>query len=202
MTDSYCFMHLRGQGNNTDQLQAALSAALPAWREHGMSPWGIWRGLFGVASNEQLVMLAAEDLHGTDEFSQLLTPSIELVRATTFVPTVRPLDASPCAQPGIYVFRFFTVLATDVAEFIELSQDAWTTFEGADAYAAAPKGLFREVADAEFLDMLLVTWYDSLQSWQTSRQPAAEAKARFIRRHQLTRSTVALATVLAPAPTS
>jgi hypothetical protein len=44
--------------------------------------------------------------------------------------------------------------------------------------------------------MLLVTWYDGFDSWQTSRQPTAEATDNFRRRRALTQSTIAYATRL------
>ena len=48
MTDTYCFLHLRGAGNNTQQLEQDLSAVQSRWREQGVEIWGIWRGLFGA----------------------------------------------------------------------------------------------------------------------------------------------------------
>jgi hypothetical protein len=44
--------------------------------------------------------------------------------------------------------------------------------------------------------MLLLTWYDGLGSWQTSRQPAPDARENFRRRHALTAGTIAYATRL------
>jgi len=41
-----------------------------------------------------------------------------------------------------------------------------------------------------------LTWYDGLNSWQASRQPAPEAAQNFRRRAQLTLGTVAYATRL------
>ena len=42
--------------------------------------------------------------------------------------------------------------------------------------------------------MLLVTWYDGLESWQRSRQFPPEARDNFLRRRELTGGTLALAT--------
>jgi hypothetical protein len=44
--------------------------------------------------------------------------------------------------------------------------------------------------------MLLCTWYDGLESWQLSREPAPEAATNFRRRHALTLGTIAYATRL------
>jgi len=200
ISDTYCFLHLRGRGNTTAELQQALSGALEGWRELGMVTWGVWRGLFGLASNELLVMVAADGVRDETEFTGMLDETIELRRTALFEPTLRPHDRAARERPGLYVFRFFQIRSADVTEFVELSGDAWMTFENADDYSAQPQGLFRQRTDADTLDMLLVTWYDSLQSWQTSRQPAPDARERFARRHQITRSTWALATMLVPPP--
>jgi len=198
--ERYCFLHLRGPGNSTAELQQSLPGMLESWHQLGMECWGVWRGLFGLASNELLVMVAAAAEHTEAEFTDVIDARVEVLKAALFEPTLRPHDSTPRDRPGVYVFRFFQILPADVTEFVELSGDAWMTFEDADAYSAEPQGLFRQQTDADTLDMLLVTWYDSLQSWQTSRQPAADARERFARRHQLTRSTSALATMLIPAP--
>ena len=82
-----------------------------------------------------------------------------------------------------------------------LSKEAWTTFEDTDDYRAEPQALFcqRDRSQKEGR-MLLLTWYDGLESWQTSRQPAPAATQNFRRRHQLTRGTIAYATrLLTPA---
>ena len=44
--------------------------------------------------------------------------------------------------------------------------------------------------------MLLVTWYDGLESWQISRRPNPAATENFLRRRELTQSTTAIATRL------
>lgn len=195
--DSYCFLHLREAGNSADGLLGSLPAVVSGWARGGIEPWGIWRGLFGVASNELVVMAAAEGERALADF-QPATADVQLLRSTLFHPTVRPENRTPCQKTGIYVFRFFTIAPDDVQEFVALSTDAWTTFEHADEYAAEPQGLFRAHDDGDSLEMLLVTWYDSLQSWQTSRQPAPQARERFARRRTLTRSTIAFATTLVP----
>jgi hypothetical protein len=42
--------------------------------------------------------------------------------------------------------------------------------------------------------MLFLTWYDGLESWQTSRDPHPAARENFLQRAALTQRTVALAT--------
>ncbi len=199
MTDTYCYLHLKGAGNSIAEAQAALRESVQApWADRNVAVWGTFRGLFGVASNELIVMAAAPDAVSVDAFTEALDGHVTVLKATTFIPTVRPEAFEPRQRPGIYVFRFFTTDADSVADFVGLSGDAWQTFEGADSYAAEPQGLFRqaEVGTDGTLDMLLVTWYEDLKSWQTSRRPAPEAQERFARRFELTQRTVALATSL------
>ena len=87
--------------------------------------------------------------------------------------------------------------SADVEEIAALSQEAWTTFEDTDAYRAEPQGLFclADRSDERGV-MLLLTWYDGLGSWVTSRRPAPAARENFVRRHALTAGTIAYATQL------
>ena len=75
--------------------------------------------------------------------------------------------------------------------------DVFTQAETVDAYRAEPQGLFcQRDRSAEHGRMLLLTWYDGLNSWQASRQPPQAARENFQRRHALTNGTVAYATRL------
>ncbi len=95
------------------------------------------------------------------------------------------------------MFRFFDVRNADVEEIAALSNEAWITFEDTDAYAAEPQALFCQADRSEERGvMLLLTWYDGLVSWQTSRKPAPESRENFQRRHALTAGTIAYATRL------
>ena len=82
-------------------------------------------------------------------------------------------------------------------EIVQLSADAWRMFESRDDYAAEPQGLFRQLNDKPVQGkMLLVTWYDNLVSWQTSRRQVPAARETFLRRRALTQCSVAMATQL------
>ncbi len=198
MPDTYAFMHLRHAGDPDGLRHVLRENVLAGWRAAGIVPWGIWGGLFGVASDEQIVVAAA---HGDVSEAAFAAPveatALEVRRFALLEPTARPLARAPRERPGLYVFRFFTVLPESIDEFVDLSTAAWTTFENAADYAAEPQGLFRpKRAAAAAQDMLLVTWYDSLTSWATSREPDPAARERFARRRELTSSTVAYATRL------
>ncbi len=203
MTDTYCYLRLRGAGRDTGILKSALTdRIITTWRQSGITIWGVWEGLFGVASNELLVVAAAPGERLLADFEQATAEDVAAERITEVEaellnPTVRPNGTAPCHKPGLYVFRFFEVRNADAPEVAELSRQAWETFENSEAYMSEPQGLFRPAdGSAEWGRMLLVTWYDGLTSWQTSRRPAPEAMANFQRRRELTRGTVALATRL------
>lgn len=202
MTAGYAYFRLRGPGRDTLALQAALKdEVFGAWRQEDVSVWGVWTGLFGVASNELIVMVAAAGERELEVFEAPLAASsvaITPVDTLALAPTVRPEHPLPCERPGLYVFRFFDVLGKDVDEIAALSGEAWETFENTDAYAAEPQGLFRQSGQGPAAKgrMLLVTWYDGLESWQTSRKPNPAATENFLRRRELTSGTVALATRL------
>ncbi len=202
MTDSYAYLRLRGPGRDSEALKSALKDQLfGAWRQDGIAIWGVWTGLFGIASNELVVMVAGAGARTLESFEAPLATSrvsIDVVDGLALAPTVRPEEATPCDRPGLYVFRFFDVLGGDVEEIAALSREAWETFENTDAYAAEPQGLFRQagLGATERGRMLLVTWYDGLESWQTSRRPNPAATENFRRRRELTGGTLALATRL------
>ncbi len=198
MMPTYCYLHLRGPGRDQTRLRQVLAEqVLGSWRRDGITVWGVWEGLFGVASNELIVMAAAADDRDAASFTAVLPDDVTALDALTLRATVRPDGTAPCERPGLYVFRFFRVMDRDVEEVAALSREAWETFENTDSYRAEPQGLFRQAVPARAWGrMLLVTWYDGLESWQTSRRPAPEAMANFQRRRELTDGTVALATRL------
>ncbi len=187
---SYHWLRIRAEGRTwTDAYERLKRSGLG-----GDGVWGAFSGLFGVGSNELLLVLHGEDDPRTDA---LADAGFEVVESHTFVTTVRPASFARLSRPGLYVFRFFDVAHDDVDEIARLSNEAWTTFEDTDSYAAEPQALFAQAdRSAEDGVMLLVTWYDGLASWQTSRAPAPEAMENFRRRRELTQGTMAYATQL------
>ena len=185
MTTFY-FQKLRAETNTNLQLIDEVSAG----KHFQGDLWGAFSGLFGLAQNEVLVVSSSD---GDDA----LEAGPLAQDAEVWQPTARPLDRQALTLPGLYVFRRFHVAENDVDEVVALSKQAWNTFETSDGYAAEPQGLFRPAADDDgVVRMMLVTWYDGFASWETSRNPAPEARDNFRRRHQLTRLTYAVATRL------
>jgi len=202
MADSYCLFRVRAEGRDTTALEARLAAeTLADWRADGISCWGRWRGLFGLASNELFVMTAAAGRRDLAPAAAALPSGSAVLDTLTLDSTVRPETIAPLSGPGLYVFRVFFVHPEQCDELVILSRQVWETFETSADYASRPLGLFRPRQDGEpALDgrvrMLLVTWYDGFASWESSRAPAPEARENFRRRHALTAGTVAYATRL------
>ena len=161
----------------------------------GLSLWGVWYGLFGLRSDE-LVLVTHASL--SEDHLGIVNERLpgRVVEQYELVPTVRPRDVTPPTQSGLYVFRFFDVDPRHVDEIAQLSDTAWNTFENSAAYAAEPQALFGPRDRTRPGRMLLLTWYDGFDSWVTSRQPAPEARENFQRRRALTRGTLAYATRL------
>lgn len=157
--------------------------------------WGAFYGLFGLGSNELFLVSVGDNsnVHSVLDASK----TVEQVRSINLEPTVRPTSEEPVTKSGLYVFRFFGVKSKDVDRIAQLSREAWTYFEDSTDYQAEPQGLFceRDRNKEEGL-MLLVTWYDGLNSWQVSRRPAPEATKNFRERAALTSFTKPFATRL------
>lgn len=199
-SDSYALFRVRAEGRDCAELLPRLRAeTVPGWQTVGWHCWGIWQGLLGLPSNELLLMAAAEGDHGLAPLAGYLPTGATATDVLELRATVRPTGVVPVTRDGLYVFRFFAVRPEVCDEIVALSQQAWQTFETSPAYRSEPLGLFRPRRPDPAGDrMLLVTWYDGLGSWERSRLPAAEARAGFRRRHQLTQGTVAYATRLVP----
>ncbi len=191
----FCFTQVDGGERNWQPAWARVRERVGALEAQGTSLWGAFSGLLGIPSSEFVLM--TQNGSGSARPDEALA-GCRIVCQYDLVATVRPsTPAPPLRRPGLYVFRFFDVATADIDEVAKLSREAWTTFEATDAYAAEPQGLFaprdRTSSDGR---MLLLTWYDGFASWETSRQPAPAARENFLRRHQLTRGTIAYATRL------
>ena len=155
--------------------------------------WGIWFGLFGLRANELLVVTHA----ATPNSEVLATVPGNVEDTISMVPTVRPTSTTPPQKEGLYVFRFFDTHPQHIDEIASLSNTAWTTFESTTEYHAEPLALFASHNNTDdAATMLLITWYDTFDSWQISRQPHPDAKQNFLRRRALTTSTLPIATRL------
>lgn len=192
MSDTFAFLRLTARQGGWQPLHESLTNHL-APREI----WGAFHGLFGVGSNELIAVTVGSDDAVTESIETARGLEVDHVEALLLKPTARPTTTAPLTREGLYVFRFLDVAHADVEEIASLSARAWQTFEGCRDYRAEAQALFCQRDRSEVRGrMLLLTWYDGLSSWQTSRQPPQAARENFQRRHALTDGTVAYATRL------
>ena len=192
MSHTFAFLRLTAREGGWQPLHSALTSQLaPA------SVWGTFHGLFGVGSNELIAVTVGDDDAVAASIETARRLDVEHVDALTLKPTARPKSADPLTREGLYVFRFLDVAHADVDEIASLSGQAWRTFESPDDYQAQAQALFCQRDRSQVRGrMLLLTWYDGLNSWQTSREPPATAAALFQKRRTLTSGSIAYATRL------
>lgn len=159
--------------------------------------FGLWRGEIGWHNDEGVVMSAwpsgAEPGHpALDQIADVVDSSV-----TRLVATVRPTSSEAPVDDGIYAHRWFECAESDWPEFLELSEGAWPDFEAAfDGTRII--GFWRSVdAPTGIVRVLLITRYTSLAAWELSRPYAPEtvagaeqARAKFMRRAELTQRTI------------
>jgi len=178
--------------------QEVESTTLPAVEAAGGIRWMLANGLFGLWNHEVLLVTAwPAGLSRGDVLAANLPAGAAVVDEYELIPTVRPETDAPPTRAGVYVHRLFGVDAANVDRFVELSAEAWKTFETSPEYESQPQGLFRQRNHPERGGlMLLVTWYDRLESWERSRTPPPEAAGNFQERARLTTRSIAYATRL------
>jgi len=190
--NTYQLTHLKDRNSsNPLALLARLKSFKNTLEDNGLEQYGIFAGLFGIASNEAYLVCHGE----TDSASLLAEHEFTVLQSKQFIPTVRPLGFAPRDKAGVYVFRWFKVNMKDVDEIASLSATAWKTFEG--DFATEVQGLFVQAEPAPNQgEMLLLTWYRNLTVWQESRAPSPEARENFVRRQQLVLEATPIATRL------
>ncbi len=191
---NYHLFRLQDQSQNSLKgMLDQISILTPALTQQGAETWGIFPGLFGLATNELywVVMSSGElDLQG-----KIPSDSISIIEQWHLAATVRPVEHAPRTKQGVYVFRWFNIPNDAVDEAASLSSKAWETFE--DDFDTQVQGLFAEQDRQQAQGtMLLVTWYKDLSVWQQSREPDPAAREFFYRRSQLMNHATPIATRL------
>ena len=193
----YQVLHLKDKNSNgLAALLKTVADLTVTIGKQGHTTFGLFPGLFGLATNELYWVLMSEP-GASDPASAIESSGLTICDHKSLVPTVRPTDHVARTEPGVYVFRWFKVRNKDVDEIAALSEQAWRTFEA--GFDTAVQGLFAEAereTDNNEGTMLLITWYRDLSVWQDSRQPATEARELFKKRHQLTKEARPIATRL------
>ncbi|MGZ6008941.1 MAG: hypothetical protein ACXWLO_06625 [Rhizomicrobium sp.] len=173
--------------------------AAPAIREAGGEMLGLFQGQLGFSSTEAVVLLRWPTAQ-RDRLREIdRAPGVVTMHPEMLTPTVRPQDKAVLKKGGIYVHRWFTVDADSVADFVSLSNRAWTNFEG--SYQTEIFGLFtaertlQDVRDGTGR-LLLLTYYASHGVWEDSRDQTRDPNGLFVQRHALTRSTIGRSSLL------
>lgn len=196
--DYLTFNLVRGRQAWAD-FAAHMRAVTPKIAEAGGTVLGLFQPQLGFGSNEAVVLLRWPE-GGREHLCELdQAPGVNTMHPERLTPTVRPGDSDALKRGGIYVHRWFTVDADSVADFIALSNQAWTGFEG--SYNTQIFGLFTaERTPADLREgagrLLLLTWYASHGVWEESREPARDPNSLFAKRHALTRTTVGRSSLL------
>lgn len=162
--------------------------------------YSIWSPLFGLASNQIVLMTSWSTSDGVvQNVTETLTTLDGIVSVDNHmvVPTVRPTANTPPSKPGLYVHRWFLLEPGHVDEAVELSNTAWETFE--QAFEVEIIGFFRTIEpQTDLAQLMLLNWYPNLAAWEASRNLALapEARQRFRRRLELSKEMRAIATSL------
>jgi hypothetical protein len=165
---------------------------------HDATVWGVWTAIFGMASNELVVVTAWPDqATPVATLQDALPDGFRVAASHELSPTVRPTSAEPVTRPGVYVHRFFRAREKDMQKVVDLSVEAWKTFATDDDYGTEQIAFFRPRARATDPetpgDMLLISWYPDLANWEKSRQFPAQAAALFRERAKLTETSLPFA---------
>ena len=116
---TFAFTRLRASDRGFREMSGAISADGDAV----LSParrWGAFFGLFGIASNELLILTLGDVDQVNDRLVAL--GSVRDAETLLLEPTVRPTSETPLSREGLYVFRFFEVAHRDVDQIAALSQ--------------------------------------------------------------------------------
>ena len=198
--DYLTFNLVRGRQAWAD-FAAHVRTVAPRIAEAGGEVLGLFQPQLGFGSTEAVVLLrwpegARDRLRELDQ-----APGVHTMHPEKLTPTIRPSERDVLKSGGIYVHRWFTVDADSVADFISLSNRAWTNFEG--SYDTQIFGLFTAEATAADVRegagrLLLLTWYANHGVWENSRDQTRDPEGLFVKRHALTRTTVGRSSLSVP----
>ena len=209
---SYLFTHteIETSGEWSTWLGSIEGVAVSDIEAHGARLYGIWHPLgleedapFQGLTNTQLVLMMAWPEAAAGDQPSIVNAAINAlagvtsVRTRVFEPTVVPSGLDIPSGQGFYVHRANKYRAEDVDRAVQLSKEAWGTFE--PTFGAQVTGLFRERPDHDGVaQMLRIVWYRSYEGWQESRQFGRDPESlrRFRERGQLELDGIGIATGL------
>ncbi len=141
-----------------------------ASRELGGAVYLLCSGMIGLASDEGILIRTGSDdgPNGDGSAASIVTGSVfQDWGSERLSPTVRPLDATPPREPGVYAHRWFWLKPEHLDEFLQLSEHGiWPYFE---ADGCEIIGLWRGDDDGSLRRLLLITRYPSVAHWERTR---------------------------------
>lgn len=205
MPDSLHFDYAILSGHSWPILADAVRReALPELEAFGGHLYGLFAPQFGLASNQLVLMTHWEhpkDAVATIEQTLSALDVVDAFEHRQTVSTARPKTSQPPTRPGTYVHRTFDLDPANVEEIVDLSAEAWDTFEA--IFEVEVIGFFLTEPHRDGVaQLMLLNWYSSLAGWEASREFDRDplSKRRFLRRAQLTTGTRAVTTTLIGAP--
>jgi hypothetical protein len=180
--------------------EAVRRVALPELEAAGGGPYALFAPQFGLGSDQLVLMTSWEHrVNACAIVGRTLSAldEVESVEHHVVEPTARPTTSRPPERAGVYVHRWFDLDPANVEEVVDLSAEAWKTFEA--TFEVEVIGFFLSTAnDGGPTRLMLLNWYPSLAAWEASREfdRDPESRRRFLRRAELTTTTRAITTTL------
>ncbi|HEU5322527.1 MAG TPA: NIPSNAP family protein [Methylomirabilota bacterium] len=147
-----------------------------AVRAAGGTVFGLFSGLIGLASDEGVLIIAWPAPEALVAHAGRTAAAVDGVIESSgerLVATVRPIDATPPREAGVYAHRWFWLQAQDWPEFLRLSEEGvWPYFESDGCRIV---GLWRSMEPGPLAKVLLITRYPSVAHWERTRLQSPQA---------------------------
>lgn len=177
MSDAYEYRTVRIERGAWRRFSESVAGPLSdATRESDGVVFALFAGVIGFATDEGVLIRAWPDTDALVQHAdRTLGGAAALVESSVerLAPTVRPLDATPPRETGVYAHRWFWLQPQDWPEFVRLSEDGiWPYFESDNCRII---GLWRSIEPGPLAKALLVTRYPSVAHWERTRLQSPDA---------------------------
>ena len=195
----YTFTVAQAAGGWSEAVEVIQDRVVPKLEVQGGRIYGLWHPLeldeeapFDGLSPDELIFIVAWPRTGLGDATGVVDATLGALPEVTSVQTriiesvVLPHGPEVSSGPGFYVIRSNHYRVEDVARAVQLSEEAWVTFE--PVLGAEIVGLFRERPDEAGLAYLTrIVWYPSYEGWQDSREFTRDPESleRFAARREL-----------------
>ena len=188
------------------------SAAGAALHDARGSLFGLFTGMIGLANDEGVAITAWPDAEAPAAHAARIAAAAGAMESSgeRLLATVRPIDATPPREPGVYAHRWFWLQPQDWTEFLSLSEGGvWPYFESDGCRII---GLWRSMEPGPIARALLITRYPSVAHWERTRLQSPEpppgaderlyqaARSAGRRRAEITERSIVRLTRLVEAP--